>query len=62
MGEIIGSLELNRVAYLIVTARPSVTGSWNNTAFIKIYSTVNSFETGDKDVFVYNSTSLLVCV
>jgi hypothetical protein len=37
MGELVGSLELNRVAYLIVNVRSGVAGSWNNDAVIPIY-------------------------
>jgi hypothetical protein len=48
LGELVGSLELNRVAYLIVNALSSVTGSWINDYIITIYSTMNGFETGDK--------------
>jgi hypothetical protein len=56
VGELVGSLELNRVAYLFVNAHSSVAGSWNNYAVIQICSTVNGFDTGDKDIYLIKIT------
>ena len=50
MGELVGSLELNRVVHLLVNARSSAAGSWDNDAIIQICSRMNGFDTGDKDM------------
>ena len=52
LGELVGSFELNRVAYFIVNVRSSVAGSWNNDAVIRICSTVNGFDSGDIHIFL----------
>jgi len=62
VGELVGSLELNRVAYLFVSARCSVAGSWNSDAVIQICSIVNGFDTGDKDTYFIKITHYYLCV
>jgi len=56
LAELVGCLELNRVAYLIVIVRSSVAGSWNTDAVFHICFTVNGFDTGDKDLYLIKIT------